>query len=265
MSLFKRRKKIRPEPIDLPDYDSVEEVEELKNLLLGTEYDSFLLEGTPRSAVLKRVSIGDPIALRWWTPPGWDAELLFAFHGPSGLDLGSIGREVAERVRETYDSPLFVGRVIEMPVLYDGPSVRIEWKVYGCEAPHTEYTCKLVGVTFEGRQDALREIFETEMESDSPRLDIPAEVEIREYEDGERFGHALYCDVDGVNIGTVGHDDRYEVQAIAKRTHQCTIEPTLNGVTLREALQAERENDEATLKKLQHGRKTYNAILTIKA
>lgn len=265
MSLFKRRKKVRPEPIDLPDYDSVDEVEELESLLLGTEYDSFLLEGTPRSAVLKRVGIGDPVALRWWTPPEWSTELLFAFHGPSGLDLGSISRGVADRIRETYDSPLFIGRVIEMPVLYDGPAVRIEWKVYGCEAPPAEYTCKLVGVTFEGRQETLREIFEAELASDSPRLDIPAEVEVRPYEDGDKFGFALYCDVNGVNIGTVSRDDRYEVQAIAKRKHQCTIEPTLNGVTLRQALQAERENDEATLKKLQRGRKTYNAILTIKA
>lgn len=247
----------------LPEYDAVEEVEELRSLLLGGEYES-VLTGKPRQKLYRKVAIGDAVALEWYDA-GYAEPWLLAIHEKTGADLGTVSREYAARIRETYDSPLFVGRVIEIPVLYDGPAVKIEWKVYGCEAPPAEYTCKLVGVTFEGRQDALREIFETEMESDSPRLDIPAEVEIREYDDGEHAGRALYCDVDGVNIGTVGHDDRYEVQAIAKRKHQCTIEPTLNGVTLRQALQAERENDEATLKKLQRGRKTYNAILTIKA
>ena len=148
----------------------------------------------------------------------------------------------------------------EAPAAPEAPAVEVE-----------EYNCKLVGVTFEGRQEAMAAIWASVLADDSPEFDIPATVEKRAFESEDYAGHALYVDVDGVNIGTVGSDDRRAVQTIVWRDHAAHVNLALNGVSLETVWSATRKTDpdradefREALRKTRWKRQIYSAVLTVK-
>lgn len=97
-----------------------------------------------------------------------------------------------------------------------------------------EYVYKVVGVTFQGRQDVLKRIFD-EILAD-PEADTDPEAVIRPY---DYEGHtALAVDVAGENIGVVASGDTPAVSAIMKRAGACWVELAHNGRSLDEVRDA---------------------------
>lgn len=97
-----------------------------------------------------------------------------------------------------------------------------------------EYSYKVVGVTFQGRQDVLKRIFD-EILMD-PEADTDPEAVIRPY---DYEGHtALAVDVAGENIGVVASGDTPAVSAIMKRAGACWVELAHNGRSLDEVRDA---------------------------
>lgn len=108
-----------------------------------------------------------------------------------------------------------------------------------------EYSYKVVGVTFEGRQDKIRRLFDEVLED--PYADTEFEAELRPYTYEGR--PALAVDVAGVNIGNIASADVEAVSEISRRAGACWVEFALNGVGLeyvrhaRETLRDRRDAD----------------------
>ena len=88
-----------------------------------------------------------------------------------------------------------------------------------------EYTYKVVGVTFQGRQEHIKSLFDAEVREEFPPLEVA--LEGYEYE-GEP---ALRVIVDGKEVGNIAADQVDDVVEIASKADSAIVELKLNGYT----------------------------------
>ena len=70
-----------------------------------------------------------------------------------------------------------------------------------------DYTYKVVGVTFEGRQDVLKALYDAARSGPEKKTEF--DVVLRE--DNSRGGVALAVDIGGKHVGFIGKEDKMEV------------------------------------------------------